>query len=491
MISGVSKSIFSEHNKATDLSGLTRQVTLKGKLDGKINLERMNSEVQRLKMDSEFDDLDKFRANSGGGHQRALGTTDTKATQKAATKFVQSTRNSSWIKTLTAVEGRPWPWMPVLSVAIVTVSVVCVELLYLQDTANFSKVRCPGDPDKMCWPYSLSVPSTTISVIGSALFFLMVFRTNASYDRWWEGRKKWGMIINRTRDFARQSSGFIKDPILTDRMIRWTIAFAVCTKRHLRFERELTELKHILGEQEVEEIQAAVHMPLQCLERLTQYMVQAREDPKESRVTDIVMTAMDANLTDFEDELGACERILKTPFPFAYVVHLRSFMVLWLYALPFALVSTCTWITIPTVTIVAYALMGIETIGVEIENPFGHDFNDLPLDAICKTIETNLLEILARDTKRKATLEQIINLHRERTRAVFNEYDADKTGAISVGNLAEVLKKTGTGASRKQVGALLKEYDPDDSGHIEFDEFEEVYINRVGLTDFAVALHAI
>jgi hypothetical protein len=115
MISGVSKSIFSEHNKATDLSGLTRQVTLKGKLDGKINLERMNSEVQRLKMDSEFDDLDKFRANSGGGHQRALGTTDTKATQKAATKFVQSTRNSSWIKTLTAVEGRPcgcpsYPW---------------------------------------------------------------------------------------------------------------------------------------------------------------------------------------------------------------------------------------------------------------------------------------------------------------------------------------------------------------------------------------------
>ena len=117
--------------------------------------------------------------------------------------------------------------------------------------------------------------------------------------------------------------------------------------------------------------------------------------------------------------------------------------------------------------------------------------SDLPLDAICKTIETNLLEILARDTKRKATLDQIINLHRERTRAVFDEYDADKTGAISVGNLAEVLKKTGTDASRKQVGALLKEYDPDGSGHIEFGEFEEVYINRAGLTDFAVALHAI
>ena len=82
-------------------------------------------------------------------------------------------------------------------------------------------------------------------------------------------------------------------------------------------------------------------------------------------------------------------------------------------------------------------------------------------------------------------------LHRERTRAVFDEYDADKTGAISVGNLAEVLKKTGTDASRKQVGALLKEYDPDGSGHIEFGEFEEVYINRAGLTDFAVALHAI
>eukprot|EP01052_Picozoa_sp_SAG31_P023814 SAG31_NODE_1987_length_6724_cov_18.235925_5_plen_74_part_00 len=65
---------------------------------------------------------------------------------------------------------------------------------------------------------------------------------------------------------------------------------------------------------------------------------------------------MDANITDFEDELGACERILKTPFPFAYVVHLRTFMVLWLLALPYALVSTCGWATIPTICVVACAL---------------------------------------------------------------------------------------------------------------------------------------
>lgn len=81
---------------------------------------------------------------------------------------------------------------------------------------------------------------------------------------------------------------------------------------------------------------------------------------------------------------------------FAYVVHLRTFMTLWLGALPFALLGSCGWLTIPTVGVVAYALLGIESIGVEIENPFGHDFNDLPLDTICDTITTNLFELLAR-----------------------------------------------------------------------------------------------
>ena len=123
------------------------------------------------------------------------------------------------------------------------------------------------------------------------------------------------MIINRTRDFARQACGFVDEHFLVDSMVRWTVAFAVCTKRHLRFERDLDELDGKLPEEEIQRIQEAKHMPLYCLERLTIYTRQALESPRNKIMSDIIFQTMDANLTQFEDELGACERILKTPFP--------------------------------------------------------------------------------------------------------------------------------------------------------------------------------
>lgn len=107
--------------------------------------------------------------------------------------------------------------------------------------------------------------------------------------------------------------------------------------------------------------------------------------------------ALDANLTQYEDDLGACERILKTKMPFAYIIHLRFFLVIWLLALPFVLVAKLQWGAIPLSMAIYVALVGLEMIGVEIENPFGHDYNDLPLDSITDdTITTNLLELLER-----------------------------------------------------------------------------------------------
>eukprot|EP01052_Picozoa_sp_SAG31_P023815 SAG31_NODE_1987_length_6724_cov_18.235925_6_plen_259_part_00 len=237
----------------------------------------MNVEVQKLKDDAAIDDLAKF-------HKKGKSWAGPAALAKAAKNFLQSSTNASWMPTLIATTGRPWPGMPMLCVVGLGVAAVCIEELYLGDSRRFPKVPCADDESKTCQPISLSIPSSTVVVIGSALFFLMVFRTNASYDRWWEGRKKWGMIINRTRDFSRQVSGFVKNPAMNDVMIRWTIAFAHCTKRHLRFERDLVELNHILKQEEIDKIQAAAHMPLYTLERLTEYCVAVREDPKETRV---------------------------------------------------------------------------------------------------------------------------------------------------------------------------------------------------------------
>jgi len=389
LVNAVSKSTLSN---ATDLSGVTKTLSFHNRYAGDIELNELSDEVSQLSTAlNANDDLQKFKVLKAG-------VDDATARAAAARKFVKKTASEAWLPTLLAGEGRANPGLIMVGMSCWAVAVTCFEKLYLTEE-RFGSADCD---DGTCKKYSIKAPYTSVAVVGGALFFLMVFRTNASYDHWWEGRKKWGMIINRTRDFVRQSCAFVSDPQLNDSMTRWTVAFAITTKRHLRFERGLTELEGMFPAAELAKISGAKHMPLYCLERLSTLTRIARLDPREHLVTDIIHSTMDANLTQFEDELGACERILKTPFPFAYVVHLRTFMCLWLMALPFALVGTTNWLTIPVTLIVAYALLGIETIAVEIENPFGHDFNDLPIDSICQTIEGNLFELLQRRIAERA-----------------------------------------------------------------------------------------
>ena len=139
-----------------------------------------------MKDDATFDDLAEFKDEKTGGRSGPA------ILAAAAKRFLNSSTNASWTKTLVAMKGRPWPGAPVLCTIGVCIAVVVTELVYLSDTRKFPKVPCTNDETKMCKPISLAIPSSTVVVIGSALFFLMVFRTNASYDRWWEGRKKWG-----------------------------------------------------------------------------------------------------------------------------------------------------------------------------------------------------------------------------------------------------------------------------------------------------------
>jgi putative membrane protein len=121
-----------------------------------------------------------------------------------------------------------------------------------------------------------------------------------------------------------------------------------------------------------------------------------RECYQEGKISDHILQLMDKNLTNLIDNLGGCERIKKTPIPVAFVVHMRAFMVLWLVTLPLTLAEDMGWTSILICVIVAYAILGIDAMSVEIENPFGHDYNDLPLGTICETIAQNVREILDR-----------------------------------------------------------------------------------------------
>jgi len=234
----------------------------------------------------------------------------------------------------------------------------------------------------------LALPITIHSLVGVALGLLLVFRTNASYDRFWEGRKLWGSIVNETRNLIRGGQAHLgADRDLFVKLVRWTAVFPYTAMSTLRGDSVLGPAADELTPEERVELLTSQHLALHSAQKMTQVLRLAYE---KRLITDNLVVSLDLNIQSLIDSLGACERIRKTPLPFAYVVHLRRALVIYCFTLPFALVDTFGWWTVLEVAFVAYTYFGIEEIGVEIEGPFGHDENDLPLEAICETIYKNV-----------------------------------------------------------------------------------------------------
>lgn len=247
------------------------------------------------------------------------------------------------------------------------------------------------------------IPQHGHTLIGFALGLLLVFRTNCSYDRFWEGRKQWGSIVNETRNLTRSACVLLADaPDLLARVVHWTIAFPWATMHQLRNSRGLGTAVDTLPPDEVQAVLAANHPPLAVARRISELLAEAR---RRGLISDYVHMSLDQNVQLLVDYLGACERIHKTPLPFAYVVHLRRAIILYCFTLPLALLESFGWETVLVTFLIAYIMFGIEEIGVEIEDPFGDDDNDLPLERICATIETNLRALLANSPKGNGQLD--------------------------------------------------------------------------------------
>ncbi|MEK6257680.1 MAG: bestrophin family protein [Planctomycetota bacterium] len=241
------------------------------------------------------------------------------------------------------------------------------------------------------WFDNLAIAETAHALIGASMGLLLVFRTNASYDRFWEGRKLWGSIVNESRNLARQSATWLAaDRELAQRAIWWTVAFAYGTMHRLRGVSDIGAAKNHLSAAAVSEVLSMGHVPLAVSRRLTELVASARD----RRLIDgDQLRCLDQNVQLLIDCCGACERIRSTPLPFAYAVHLRRALIVYCFTLPLALVQEYGWETVPVTLMIAYVLFGIEEIGVEIEDPFGSDVNDLPLETICESIEQNLREV--------------------------------------------------------------------------------------------------
>jgi putative membrane protein len=236
------------------------------------------------------------------------------------------------------------------------------------------------------------LPTTIHMLIGTALGMLLVFRTNSSYDRYWEGRRMWGSIINESRNLARLGSVSLAGvPDIRQRLFAWLTVFPVAVMHQLRGTvKELGAACDQVPQEEMSRALGQQNVALAISRQMTGCLAEARD---QQAISEYVFVALDQNVQLLVDYLGACERIHRTPMPFAYMVHVRRVILLYCYSLPLALVKDFGWWTIPATLFVAFTLLGIEEIGVEIEDPFGNDDNDLPLEQFCETIRRNVEEM--------------------------------------------------------------------------------------------------
>lgn len=244
--------------------------------------------------------------------------------------------------------------------------------------------------------YPVALPISTSVIPSLVLSLLLVFRTNTAYERFWEGRKQWGSLINISRNLARQMWVAIAENDPRDRtqkivMLRLLVAFAVAMKHHLRGEKIDKELADLMPEKLYSKLKDMNNPPLEIAFWIGDYL---QDRYNEKCLNPYQLTALFQLLDGLVNALGACERILKTPIPLAYAIHLKQLLLIYCLLLPFQMVSDLTWFTGFIVGLVSFTLFGIEEIGIEIENPFGYDANDLPLDAICQTMQTNIEDLI-------------------------------------------------------------------------------------------------
>lgn len=231
------------------------------------------------------------------------------------------------------------------------------------------------------------------SLLGFAISMLLVFRTNTAYDRWWEGRKLWGNLVNNSRSLAIKLTALLPaDAIAQRTFFRKVIpAYAFALHSHLRREQTRTELFDEEHKQVFEKIDKQKHIPNQLSLLMHQHIMQMH---RENKISGEQLLFINAELQSFTDICGACERIKNTPIPYSYSAFIKKFIFFYIMTLPFGYVFQLGFYVIPVVAFIFYVLASLEIIAEEIEDPFGGDQNDVPTDKLSENIQRHVCEVL-------------------------------------------------------------------------------------------------
>ncbi|KIG15880.1 putative membrane protein [Enhygromyxa salina] len=304
----------------------------------------------------------------------------------------------SWLRQLLLIRGTSlaWTWK---RVSLATGIAIAATVLHEQ--------RGSFDHDLSPLPFTL---------IGLALSIFLGFRNNTSYDRFWEGRKLWGALVNVARSFTRQlltlvgprmvdatsdhRAGEVEQAelrALRHALVHALIAYVHTLRHHLRDEDGLqdkdgiAQLEALLPPELVASLPAELNRPV----AITQWIgEQLRALYDRGWIHPHHLNVLEGSLTEITAVQGACERIKSTPIPTSYTVLMHRIVALYCIGLPFGILSTVGTATPVVVAIVAYAFYGLDAVGTEIEDPFGLDPNDLPLTALSRMIEINLRQRL-------------------------------------------------------------------------------------------------
>jgi putative membrane protein len=246
------------------------------------------------------------------------------------------------------------------------------------------------------WKLSANSEIKNISLmhglLGFVISLLLVFRTNTAYDRWWEGRRQWGTLVNSSRNLAMKLQAMLPATNTEARTyFRIMIPnYAFVLKNHLRKTFIADELQPIPGEGPVT-VDPEKHVPNQLAQQL---MNKTMELYRQNQISGEQLIVLNNELQSFTEICGACERIKNTPIPFSYSVFIKKFIFFYIMTMPFGYVFSLGYLIIPMVVFIFFVLASLELIAEEIEDPFGKDANDLPTDTMSANIRIHVSELL-------------------------------------------------------------------------------------------------
>ncbi|WP_284464832.1 bestrophin family ion channel [Chryseobacterium sp.] len=242
--------------------------------------------------------------------------------------------------------------------------------------------------------FSFKIPlnPAPLTLFGFVLALFLGFRNNVSYDRFWEGRKLWGALLNISRSLTRQALTLknSKDDSSVPEFIKLLSSFIFALKHQLRRTDPYEDLKQRLDENKLDLIMKAKYKPIVIMRFMAEWVQKGKDQGK---IDTIQQARFDENLDKLADVVGGCERIVSTPIPYSYRVLLHRTVYIYCSLLPFGLVDTLGWFMPFIVIFVAYTFVAFEAIADEIEDPFGTEANDLALNSMCNMIDETIHEL--------------------------------------------------------------------------------------------------